>query len=183
MKSLLLYSSYDGQSKAIMTAIAAEMKDQIEYDLLDIDSVKEINLDNYQSVLIGASIRYGYFNKKVKAFAKRYQQALNQMPTAFFSVTLTARKLEKRTPETNAYTRKFLAATPWKPKDCEVFAGALHYPQYKWFDRVMIQLIMCMTGGETDTSKDIEYTDWQQVKEFAQRFIKLSMVKPAISVE
>lgn len=181
MKSLLLYSSYDGQSKAIMIAIADEMKDIIEYDLLDINLVKNINLADYQSVLIGASIRYGHFNKKVRAFAERYQQALNQMPTAFFSVTLTARKLEKRTPETNAYTRKFLAATPWQPKDCEVFAGALHYPQYKWFDRLMIQLIMRMTGGETDASKDIEYTDWQQVKAFAQRFIKLSMDKPPMS--
>jgi menaquinone-dependent protoporphyrinogen oxidase len=27
----------------------------------------------------------------------------------------------------------------------------------------MIRLIMKMTGGETDTSKEVVYTDWQQV--------------------
>ena len=37
-----------------------------------------------------------------------------------------------------------------------VFAGALLYPRYKWIDRVMIQLIMKITNGETDTTKEIE---------------------------
>ncbi|MNN88770.1 Protoporphyrinogen IX dehydrogenase [menaquinone] [compost metagenome] len=92
------------------------------------------------------------------------------MPSAFFSVNLTARKADKRSPQTNAYTRKFLLSSPWQPKQCAVFAGALRYPRYRWFDRVMIQLIMRMTGGETDTSKEVEYTDWQQVDRFAQEF-------------
>jgi menaquinone-dependent protoporphyrinogen IX oxidase len=42
-----------------------------------------------------------------------------------------------------------------------VFAGALRYPRYRWYDRFMIRLIMKMTGGETDTSKEVVYTDWQ----------------------
>ncbi len=31
----------------------------------------------------------------------------------------------------------------------------------------MIQLIMKITGGETDTTKEVEYTNWQKVSEFA----------------
>ncbi len=68
------------------------------------------------------------------------------MPSAFFAVNLTARKPEKRSPQTNAYTRKFLLSSPWQPKQCAVFAGALRYPRYRWFDRVMIRFIMKMTG-------------------------------------
>ncbi len=30
----------------------------------------------------------------------------------------------------------------------------------------MIRLIMKMTGGETDTRKEVVYTDWQQVSRF-----------------
>lgn len=37
----------------------------------------------------------------------------------------------------------------------------------------MIQLIMRMTGGETDTSKEVEYTDWNKVSVFAQDFVQL----------
>lgn len=41
----------------------------------------------------------------------------------------------------------------------------------------MIQLIMRMTGGETDTSKEVEYTDWQQVSSFTQNFSALQYEK------
>lgn len=41
----------------------------------------------------------------------------------------------------------------------------------------MIQLIMRMTDGETDTSKEVEYTDWQQVSGFAQDFSALQYEK------
>lgn len=34
----------------------------------------------------------------------------------------------------------------------------------------MIQFIMRITGGETDTSKEVEYTDWQKVEAFADQF-------------
>lgn len=60
---------------------------------------------------------------------------------------------------------------------CGVFAGALRYPRYRWFDKVMIQLIMRMTGGETDTRKEVEYTDWQQVAKFAEDFGQISYKK------
>ena len=85
-----------------------------------------------------------------------------------------ARKPEKRTPQTNSYTRKFLLNSPWQPDLCAVFAGALRYPRYRWYDRFMIRLIMKMTGGETDTRKEVVYTDWTQVSSFAREIAHLS---------
>ena len=38
----------------------------------------------------------------------------------------------------------------------------------------MIRLIMKMTGGETDTSKEVVYTDWQQVASFARDIAQLT---------
>lgn len=125
-------------------------------------------------MLIGASIRYGHFNKTVNTFVTTHLRELQRLPSGFFSVNLTARKPEKRTPQTNAYTRKFLLQSPWQPDCCAVFAGALRYPRYGFFDRIMIQLIMRMTGGETDATKEVEYTDWAQVGRFAHEFACLS---------
>jgi menaquinone-dependent protoporphyrinogen oxidase len=81
-------------------------------------------------------------------------------------------------PQTNNYTRKFLLRSPWRPDECVVFAGALRYPRYRWFDRLMIRLIMKMTGGETDTRKEVVYTDWQQVTEFARKIAQLNSKAP-----
>ncbi|WP_368073587.1 flavodoxin domain-containing protein, partial [Vibrio cholerae] len=44
----------------------------------------------------------------------------------------------------------FLKKSPWQPERIAVFAGALYYPRYRWFDKMMIRLIMTLTGGETD---------------------------------
>lgn len=174
MKTLVLYSSHDGQTKAIASSIASTLSETLECDVMDLALSMDINLANYQSVVIGASVRYGHFQRSLYKFTKQNVAQLNTMPSAFFAVNLTARKPEKRTPQTNAYTRKFLLATPWQPKQCAVFAGALRYPRYGWLDKTMIKLIMKMTGGETDTSKEVEYTDWQDVTRFAKDFVRLS---------
>ncbi len=177
MKALVLYSTRDGQTHAIASYIASCMKEKAECDVIDLVHGEHVNLSQYDQVLIGASIRYGHFNAVLDKFIKRNVDQLYNMPSAFFCVNLTARKPEKRTPQTNPYVRKFLLATPWQPALCGVFAGALRYPRYRWIDKVMIQLIMRMTGGETDTSKEVEYTDWEQVKRFAEDFAKLSYKK------
>jgi len=177
MKALVLYSSRDGQTHAIASYIGNIIKEEGECDVMDLQDADAVDLARYGKVMIGASIRYGHFSPLLDKFVKRNVQQLNEMPSAFFSVNLTARKPEKRSAQTNVYTRKFPLSTPWKPTQCGVFAGALRYPRYSWLDRVMIQFIMRMTKGETDTRKEVEYTDWEQVKQFAIDFDKIAVKK------
>ncbi|ERK17224.1 MAG: menaquinone-dependent protoporphyrinogen IX dehydrogenase [Pantoea sp.] len=173
MKALIVYSSRDGQTQKIAGRIAQNLAPQQLCDVIEISQTATLDWAQYDRVLIGASIRYGHFHPALMKFVTQHLGELQQRVSGFFSVNLTARKADKCTPETNAYTRKFLAQSPWQPECCAVFAGALRYPRYRWFDRVMIQLIMRMTGGETDTSKEVEYTDWQKVALFAQDFVQL----------
>lgn len=174
MKTLILYSSQDGQTRKIARQIAERITRQQPCDVFDLADAGQVDVSHYNRVLIGAAIRYGHYAPVVDRFIEQHLEWLNQVTSGFFSVNLTARKADKRTPETNAYTRKFLERTPWRPDRCAVFAGALRYPHYRWFDRVMIQLIMRMTGGETDSSVEVEYTDWQQVEAFADEFAQLT---------
>ncbi|XBS69587.1 menaquinone-dependent protoporphyrinogen IX dehydrogenase [Acerihabitans sp. KWT182] len=169
MRILILFSSRDGQTRKIAQFLAANLEGAI-CEVFDLKQAAGLTLQRYDGVIIGAAIRYGHYAVELHDFIRRHLDWLNGLPSAFFSVNLTARKPDKRTPDTNAYTRKFLAATPWRPNRCAVFAGALRYPQYRWLDRIMIQLIMRITGGETDSSKEVEYTDWQQVTAFAHDF-------------
>mgnify|MGYP004713691531 FL=1 len=175
MKTLILFSTRDGQTHEIANTIAAELSGLgVESDVIDLNNAQPVRWESYERVVIGASIRYGHFSPVLDSFVKQHWETLSQMPSAFFSVNLVARKPEKNTPETNSYTQKFLARSPWQPNACAVFAGALRYPRYRWFDRLMIQLIMKMTGGETDTRKEVVYTDWQQVSVFAREIAQLT---------
>ncbi|MCX8958954.1 menaquinone-dependent protoporphyrinogen IX dehydrogenase [Erwinia psidii] len=174
MKALILFSSRDGQTREIASFIANRLKEQQECDIHDILHTDTLDWSKYDRVLIGASIRYGHFHPALMVFVERHLAELRQRPSGFFSVNLTARKPEKRTPQTNAYTRKFLLKSPWQPDCSAVFAGALRYPRYGFFDRIMIQFIMRLTGGETDTTKEVEYTDWDQVGRFTHEFAAIS---------
>lgn len=173
MKILIIYSSTDGQTQKIAEVIASELQTQQPSTVVDLRPLAQAEsavLADYDKVIIGASIRYGHFNRTLEPYINRHADELNSKKTAFYAVNLTARKADKNTPQTNVYTRKFLQRINWQPTQSAVFAGALRYPGYGFFDRFMIRLIMKITGGETDTSKEIEYTDWQKVAEFAREF-------------
>lgn len=175
MKTVIFYHTTDGQTKRIADKLAEHIDHEVELVSLKEQAVDFVEkIANADQIVVGASIRYGHFNKLVYAFVEQHFEKLNEKPTAFFGVNLTARKENRKTPETNTYTRKFLAKIKWKPTHVEVIAGALYYPRYSFFVRIMIQFIMKITKGETDVTKEYEYTDWCQVVQFAQKLRKLA---------
>lgn len=121
------------------------------------------------TIVIGASIRYGKHHPQVVAFVNQNAQILDSKANAFFSVNVVARKAEKNTPETNPYMQKFIRQIVWKPKHLAVFAGKLNYPSYRFIDRMMIRFIMWMTNGPTDIRNIYEFTDWEQVEDFGRQ--------------
>lgn len=173
MKALLLYSSQEGQTRKIIEHIAQHMP-EYSCEIRDLHQVTDVVLADYDKVLIGASIRYGRLNDKLYQFIQHNLTELRRGKAAFFCVNLTARKEQqgKDTPAGSAYIKTFLKKSPWQPERMAVFAGALYYPRYRWFDKMMIRLIMTLTGGETDTSKEVEYTNWDKVALFAEQFRK-----------
>ncbi|MFM2485873.1 menaquinone-dependent protoporphyrinogen IX dehydrogenase [Celerinatantimonas yamalensis] len=173
MTLLICYSSCEGQARKIAETIAA---DQRETDIVMADlSAQEQWPDpaQFDKILIGASIRYGKFRPVVHRYVDHYQSALASRPSAFFGVCLTARKPNKDEPENSVYMQKFAKAHSWQPNLRAMFAGALRYSVYNWWQVKLIQMIMKMTGGSTDRSQDIEFTDWQKVAQFAVRFNQL----------
>ena len=166
-KSLLIYSSVDGQTLKICNFIKDELSKQQHN--IELYSITDFNgdLNPYDKIVIGSSIRYGVHNEKIIEFINTNKTLLDTKRTAFFSVNLVARKPEKNKADTNPYVIKFFKKIDWKPTIVEVFAGKLDYKKYGRFDRIMIQFIMWMTKGPTDTNTEIEYTNWEQVKAFA----------------
>jgi len=166
-KSAIVYSSIDGQTQKICNAVRDELlKNNQNVKLFSIDNFNE-DVTNYDKLIIGSSIRYGVHNKKIIDFITNNKKQLDTIKTVFFSVNLVARKAEKSTAETNPYVIKFFKTIDWTPTKVEVFAGKLDYKKYPFFDKIMIQFIMWMTKGPTNTDADIEYTNWDKVKTFA----------------
>ena len=172
-KTAILYSSVDGQTLKICNRLIEVLQQNNQnVELFSIDDF-DGNVANYDRFIIGSSIRYGVHNKKIIDFINTHKKQLDAIRTAFFSVNLVARKAEKSKPDTNPYVIKFFKTIDWTPTMVEVFAGKLDYRKYSFFDRIMIRFIMWMTKGPTDPNTEIEYTDWDKVKEFGTRLGKL----------
>jgi len=163
----ILYSTVDGQTLKICNLIKEILEEKD--NAVELFSIEDFQgkIANFDKFVIGASIRYGKHNPKIIEFINQNKAALDKIENAFFSVNLVARKPEKASPETNPYFIKFLQTIEWIPKTSAVFAGKLDYQKYPFTDRLMIQLIMWMTNGPTNSKTKIEYTDWDKVREFA----------------
>ena len=163
---LFLYATHDGQTRRICEAMAEEVRSAGGTATLLPLSVPQAAqaLNTASQVIVGASIRYGHLPAVLYRFASEQRSALEARPNTFFCVNLTARKPGKDTPEGSAYMRTFLKKSIWRPKRLAVFAGALLYSRYTWYDKTMIRFIMWVTGGPTDPARDVEFTDWEKVR-------------------
>jgi menaquinone-dependent protoporphyrinogen oxidase len=78
-----------------------------------------------------------------------------------------------------AIVDKLLAETGWRPRRIELVAGALLYTRYNFLVRFVMRQISKAEGGDTDTSRDYEYTDWAAVDRFALEFVEDITATPA----
>jgi menaquinone-dependent protoporphyrinogen oxidase len=172
-KVLIVYSTTDGHTLKICQRLKQQLEQQHHIvRLLSVDSATE-KLPAFDTIVLGASVRYGKHNQKVYSFIEQHKSLLNAKPNAFFSVNLVARKPEKAGADTNPYVIKFLKHIPWKPQHVAVFAGVLNYPRYSFSDRLLIRLIMWITKGPTDPTTVAEYTDWEKVAAFGSQISRL----------
>ena len=139
--SLIIYSSTDGHTKKICKYILSIIEQKYNTKLISITSVHFEKLEEYDLIIIGASIRYGKHKPEVSNFVLNNKKVLASKKTAFFSVNAVARKDNKNTPESNPYILKFLKQTYWTPDYVEVFAGKINYPKYNLIDKYIIRFI------------------------------------------
>ena len=170
MNSLIIYSTTDGQTKKICETLKENSIDKNFYEIISLEEAFHKEIERYEKIIIGASIRYGRHNPKIYEFIKMNKEVLEKKKSAFFSVNVVARKSEKNTPDTNPYIMKFLKKSEWQPKKLGVFAGKIDYPRSSFINKIAIRLIMFITKGPTNTNNTYEFTDWQRVKKFINEF-------------
>lgn len=169
-KILLTFWTTDGHARSISERIAARLESKgAEVHLVCLRD-EQPSPAGYDGVIVGASIRYGFHHPEVQRYVTRFAGELASIPNAFFSINLSARKSAKNTPESNPYCRKFLHKIEWKPGLAAVFPGKVDFPKYRFFDRIMMHMIMSISGGPHGKDTVVDFTDWEAVDAFADRF-------------
>lgn len=83
---------------------------------------------DYDAVILGASIHAGHRQRALARWAEQHHTALGLVPSAFFSVCLTAADdTQESRAATRGYLDDFFEAAGWTPARTTTFAGALQY--------------------------------------------------------
>jgi len=134
----------------------------------------------FDVVIVAASVVGGRFQKHVDRWVHAHAEALNARPCAFLQICLGVLQRDAAVQaELQAIRTRFLEAARWRPVETRVIAGALPYTRYNWITRWMMRRIVAKAGGDTDTSRDYEYTDWAELRAFALMFAARAVPQPA----
>ncbi|MCM5558329.1 menaquinone-dependent protoporphyrinogen IX dehydrogenase [Pleomorphomonas sp. JP5] len=179
-KIALYYASHDGQTRKIADRLAAHLGARdIDASTTDLSTSPIPTIDTEADlVLLASAIRYGFHLPAARRFLGRLRTEVPDGRIAVVSVNLTARKPGRQTAEGNVYLRNWLKRTGLRPAFAAAVAGKLDYPAYRWFDRTMMRAIMTISGGPTDPSTVIEYTDWAAVESLAAELAALVSATP-----
>jgi menaquinone-dependent protoporphyrinogen oxidase len=169
---LIIYGTTDGHTHAIADAIGRSLRlGGVQADVAEAGGLKPSARD-YSAVIVAASVHAGKYQRGVVEWVTRNAAGLKTLPSAFVSVSLGI--LQKSDPvvmaDLDAIVKRFTTATGWTPMVVKHVAGALLYTRYNFIMRRIMKHIVAKAGGETDTSKDYVYTDWNDLRAFADEF-------------
>lgn len=171
---LVLYGTSEGQTAKVARALAARLSaDGLDADVDDV-TFGDPSPAPYDGVVVAASLHAGSYQKAVGKWLRAHVSELGKRPTAFVSVCLACLSTDARArDEARAIPERYVGTFGWQPMMIKVVAGALPYTKYNFFTRWMMKRITAAAGGDTDTSRDYEYTDWPDLRAFADRFAAL----------
>ena len=173
-KLLVAYTTYDGHTAKIAERIVSALRHaDCAVEMCDLArSRPQRPLEDYDGVIAGGPLHGGKHPLQLVKFVSENRSALNEQPSAFFSVSLSAAGNEEQQGDATRCLNEFLEQTGWEPTSTSIVAGALLYRKYGFIKRWMMKMIV-KRGGDTDTSRNYVYTDWDAVDHFANEFAAL----------
>jgi menaquinone-dependent protoporphyrinogen oxidase len=180
-KLLIAYGTTEGHTRKIAEFIAdIARRDGCEVALMDTTAAAAGARQDYDAVILAASVHEGKHQSAMTHFVKDNVSWLNRVPSVFLSVSLG---IAAEDPESKAEAednlRRFLADAAWQPERTRCVAGALVYTRYNFLKRIVMRLIAQRAGGDTDTSRDYEYTDWEDLRQFIGAFLADRVLRQA----
>jgi len=181
----VLFASSEGQAALIAIRLAGVLHAHgLDTQAIDVSTPEAESIDwsRVSGALVGASIHAGKHQKSAARFVHAHAADLNRVPSAFFSVSLAAAsKNPQEVAEAGRLARAFPAGHGWKPSVVLSVAGRLAYREYNFFIRFVMKRIAKKEGGPTDTSRDHELTNWEDVERLGREMAAAIQARVAVA--
>lgn len=167
----IFFATTDGQTRRIAERLAELLHERgIDSRAIDVtpgDAGQE-DWRGVRAAAVGAPVRAGRHHPTIETFIRRHCDDLNARPTAFFSVSLRAAAPGAADRDAaRQVAANLLTETGWRPRQVTILAGRLAYTKYGWLMRWVMKRIARKAGLAIDTSRDHEYTNWDEVARLA----------------
>jgi len=165
---LIVYGTVEGHTADVVAALTAGLaRCGHQPTAVRVDAAPD-DLDAYDTLVVGSSVHVGKLHKGVLTWIGEHRAQLEARPSAFFEVCLSAASPDGGPAQAKAYVEQLTAETEWQPDLVGIFGGALLYTRYGFIKRRMMRSIAEQGGLATDTSRDVDYTDYDAVRHFAE---------------
>lgn len=170
MKVLIVYASKEGQTAKIARRIGDIAAETADVALYEATSVPNNALGNADAVIVAAPVHFDNHPRRIARFVRNNLAWLRARRSAFISVSGSS-ITESGRGQAEEYVTDFLDDTRWMPDRVELVAGGMAFTKYNWLIRFIMRRIAKAKKLSTDTSRDYEYTNWEQIDRFAREFI------------
>lgn len=173
MKILLVYGTTEGQTQKIAGFVAdhlGRMGHQAQL-VNAIDATSGVDPREFDAVIVAASVHAGHYQSAIVHFVRQNVATIDARANAFLSVSLAAAGNDED--DVRGIARcvaDFTQQTGWSPRLIHHVAGAFRYTSYDFFKRWAMKYIAYRKGAPTDTSRDYELTDWDDLARFVESF-------------
>jgi menaquinone-dependent protoporphyrinogen oxidase len=170
-KVLVLYGTTDGHTRKVASRLADVIRGHaLEVDLVNADEADPVPI-GYAGVIVAASLHAGGYQRSVRRWVAAHVADLTGLTTAFVTVCLGILQHDASVRrDLDRLQGRLLEQTGWQPTVTKYVAGALLYREYNWLKRFVMLRIVRKAGGDTDTSRNYEYTDWNDLSHFAAEY-------------
>jgi menaquinone-dependent protoporphyrinogen oxidase len=168
----IFFATTEGQTRRIAERLASVLRD-LGFESRAIDmagpDAAHIEWTRVVGALVGASLHAGKHQKPADRFVRSHVADLNRVPSAFFSVSLSAAsRNHQEVQAAQRLAKAFPAARGWRPTMIASLAGRLAYREYGFFIRFVMKRIARKEGAPTDTTRDYDLTNWDEVENLAR---------------
>ena len=173
MKILILYGTTEGQTRKIADFVTTRLKQRGDVvALIDAADVPwDMRPDDYDAAVLAGSVHAGVYQTPLIHFARKHHEALNRMPTAFLSISLSAAGKDPDDLKGMVVCADmFKKETGWTPGSIHHIAGAFRFAEYDFFKRWMMKVIAWERGVKIGGALELELTDWDAVAKVAEDF-------------
>ena len=155
MKTAIIYATKHGCTDKCAHTLANEMGYDIS--VFNIETMKSLNLEDYESVIVGGSIHAGFINKKIKNFIDKNLNTLLEKKIGLFLCCMF---------EGDKALEQFQNAYPETLRNKAIahglFGGEFDFDKMNFFEKAIVKKV-------ANVEESISKIDYSNIKDFANK--------------